>query len=59
MSIKLNPNDELVQAIKFRLGVTGGFCPCHPEEIGNDDWKCPCKKFREDRVCCCELYIEE
>lgn len=57
--VKLNPNEEVVESIKFRLRLMDGFCPCVPSEMGNPDYLCPCKKFQEEQVCCCELYVED
>ena len=52
-----NPNDKIVEAIRGRLKATNGQCPCLPETKWNEDIKCPCKKFREENVCCCNLYV--
>lgn len=51
----LNPNRKVVEAIRTRLVVTKGYCPCVPEQ--NDDTICPCRKMREDGKCCCHLYV--
>lgn len=53
----LNPNEKAVAAIRKRLEITGGYCPCISEQ--NEDTICPCKKFREEQECCCTLYVEE
>jgi ferredoxin-thioredoxin reductase catalytic subunit len=58
MKIKLNPDETLVNAIRNRLKVTGGMCPCIQEDLWNEDYRCPCKKFREEKDCCCNLYIK-
>lgn len=31
MKIKLNPDQEIVNAIREDLKRTGGYCPCHRE----------------------------
>lgn len=46
--MKLNPNQLIVDKINKRLEITDGFCPCVPDSINNDDYKCPCKKSREE-----------
>lgn len=53
----LNLNEKVVAAIRKRLEITGGYCPCISEQ--NEDTICPCKKFREKQECCCTLYVEE
>ena len=57
MAVKLNPDENIVKAIRDRLKVTEGMCPCVPEDIWNEDYRCPCKKFREEKECCCLLYV--
>ena len=52
-----NPDSNTVLAIRKRMDLNGGYCPCVPERT--EDTKCPCKKFREEQICCCNLYIEE
>lgn len=58
--IKLNPNDEQVNAVRKALKENGGYCPC--AVFKNDDTKCMCKEFREQIVqgisgkCHCGLY---
>lgn len=41
----LNPNEKVVKAIKKRLEVTGGYCPCNQGDTPKEDTKCPCKKY--------------
>ena len=53
----LNPNEKVVTAIRNRLQITKGYCPCVPEQT--QDTICPCKKMREDGKCCCNLYIKK
>lgn len=57
MTIKLNPDQKIVDVIKSRLEVTDGMCPCISQDLWNEDYKCPCKKFREEQKCCCNLYV--
>ncbi len=45
MKVSLNPDVEIVKAIKEGLEKTGGYCPCRLERI--EDNKCMCKEFRE------------
>lgn len=54
-NMQLNPDSKVVEAIKKRLVVTNGYCPCRPEQT--DDTICPCKIMREEGHCCCTLYV--
>ena len=58
MSSILNPDKKVVYAIKRRLRVTNGQCPCISQEKWSEDTICPCKKFREEDECCCQLYVK-
>jgi ferredoxin-thioredoxin reductase catalytic subunit len=53
--IKLNPDEKLVKKIKQEIKDNNGYCPC--STLKTEDTICPCKKFRIDKECCCELYI--
>lgn len=59
MSIKLNPDKELVNVVREGLKSKGGYCPCMLEK--SEDTKCMCKQFREQEsgMCHCGLYIKE
>lgn len=59
LGMKLNGNEKIVAAIKRRLDVTDGYCPCVADSIGNEDYKCPCLKARKDNECCCRLFEKE
>lgn len=54
---QLNTNQKIVNAIRKRLVITEGYCPCDQGETPKEDTKCPCKKYREEHYCCCQLYI--
>ena len=63
MKVKLNENQEIVDAIREGLEKTGGYCPCRLERI--EDNKCMCKEFREqikdpefEGYCHCMLYYK-
>lgn len=63
LAVKLNPNKEVVDAIKQGLKETGGYCPCRTERT--DDTKCMCKEFKEqikdpnfEGYCHCMLYYK-
>lgn len=58
MKTTLNPNQAIVTAIQNRLVITGNFCPCVSSDLWNEDYQCPCKKFREAQECCCHLYVK-
>ena len=55
----LNPNDKVVNAILKRCENNGGHCPCHNVDAGTGHDICPCRHYREDDVCCCNLYIKQ
>ena len=63
MKVRLNENQEIVDAIKEGLEKTGGYCPCRVERI--EDNKCMCKEFRDqiadpeyEGYCHCMLYYK-
>lgn len=56
--LQLNPNIKLVNAVKKRLYMNGGFCPCAPGHEGDIDYSCPCKKLIETEECCCSLFLK-
>ena len=63
MKVKLNENQEIVDAIREGLEKTGGYCPCRLERI--EDNKCMCKEFRDqiadpefEGFCHCMLYYK-
>lgn len=58
MRIKVSDNKELVENIRTKLKENGGYCPCRIER--NEDTKCICKEFREQKSgeCHCGLYIK-
>ncbi|MBR5242304.1 MAG: ferredoxin thioredoxin reductase catalytic beta chain [Clostridia bacterium] len=62
--ITLNPDKEVVAAIREGLKKTGGYCPCRLERI--EDNKCICREFREqiadpdfEGFCHCMLYYKK
>lgn len=61
MTVKPNPDKELVKRIREKLKAEGGYCPCRLKHT--PDTKCMCREFREqiDRgeegACHCGLYI--
>lgn len=55
----LNPNDKIVKAIVNRIRINEGECPCHNPGLTREDRLCPCKEYRENDVCHCQLYIKE
>lgn len=60
MRIILNSDQEIVNQIKQGLKESGGFCPC--SLVKNEDTKCMCKDFREQResgFCHCKLYYKK
>lgn len=60
MKIYTNPDIGTVTKIKEALKNNDGFCPC--SIIKNEDTKCMCKEFREQKesgYCHCMLYYKE
>ena len=58
MKITLNPDQERVKEVQEALKANGGYCPCSLQK--NDDTKCMCKEFRDQKsgMCHCGLYIK-
>lgn len=58
IKIILNPDLEKVKEIKDKIKEKGGYCPC--KLLKNDDTKCMCREFREQKEgeCHCGLYIK-
>lgn len=63
MKITLNPDREIVDAVKKGLEKTGGYCPCR--FIKTEEYKCMCREFREqiadpdfEGFCHCLLYYK-
>lgn len=54
----LNPNKKVVEGITRALKRCNGHCPCSNKYAGTDDDICPCKAYREEDHCCCNLYIK-
>lgn len=56
--IILNNDKDLVKNIKQLLKENEGYCPC--SLIKNEDTKCMCKEFKEQKIgeCHCGLYIK-
>ena len=64
MKIRLNPDEEVVKAVKEGLKLKHGYCPCRLERT--PDTKCMCKEFRDqiadpefEGFCHCMLYYKE
>lgn len=58
MTIKTNPNREIVDSVRAALKENGGYCPC--SLVKDEDHKCMCKDFIEQGLgpCHCGLYIK-
>ena len=56
--ITINPEKQVSEYILSKIKENGGYCPCKLEK--NEDNKCMCKEFREQKegVCHCGLYIK-
>lgn len=57
--VRRNEDVKLTTDIINQLAANGGYCPCRITK--NEDTKCMCKEFREqkDGMCHCGLYIKE
>ena len=60
----LNPDAEVVKAVKDGLKMTGGYCPCRIQHT--EENKCICREFREqledpdfEGFCHCMLYYKK
>lgn len=63
MKVTLNPDNDIVAAVKEGLEHTGGYCPCRLDRT--EDYKCMCKEFRDqikdpdfEGYCHCMLYYK-
>lgn len=59
LKITHNQDKQIVDKILDALDKNNGYCPCKLEK--NNDTKCMCKEFREQKegYCNCGLYIKE
>jgi ferredoxin-thioredoxin reductase catalytic subunit len=63
MKIILNPDEEVVKAVKEGLEKTGGYCPCRIQRT--EENKCMCDEFKSqiqdpdfEGFCHCMLYYK-
>ena len=59
MKIIINPDKEIVAAVKAALADNKGYCPCQLEHLPEN--KCMCKWFKDQNTagaCHCGLYIK-
>ena len=56
---QLNPNEKVVNAITKRIKICNGECPCSNPGKTVEDKICPCKEYRENDICHCQLYIKK
>ena len=60
MTIRVNPNKNIVLEIREKIKNNGGYCPCKLEKT--EENKCICKEFSERNktgYCDCGLYYKE
>ena len=59
LKITYNQDKQIVDKLLDALDKNNGYCPCKLEK--NNDTKCMCKEFREQKegYCHCGLYIKE
>lgn len=63
MSVRLNPDEEIVKLVREGLRRSGGYCPCRREQT--EETRCMCREFREqiadpsfEGFCHCMLYYK-
>ena len=56
---QLNPNEKIVNGIIKGVNRCNGECPCANKYKGTPDAMCPCKGYREEDYCCCQLYVKK
>ena len=63
MKIILNPDKEIVNAIKEELKRKDGYCPCRLQK--KEEYKCICQEFKDqindpdfEGFCHCKLYYK-
>lgn len=56
--IKYNSDTSVVSKVKAALKENDGYCPC--SLVKNEDTKCMCKQFREQKTgtCHCGLFTK-
>lgn len=57
MKIVRNPDEAKAKEISEAVKANGGYCPCRI--VKNEDTKCMCKEFREQKfpgLCHCGLF---
>jgi ferredoxin-thioredoxin reductase catalytic subunit len=63
MKFHVTQDLELKVAIREALKENDFYCPCVVNSKGNEEYKCPCKNFREEtpagEICHCGLYIKD
>ena len=63
MKVRINPDKDIVEAIRHGLKENEGYCPCIFESKGKSEYKCMCKDFLENvpagQSCHCGLYIKD
>ena len=55
---KLNDNDKIINSILSRCELNNGECPCSNPGVTHEDILCPCKEYRENNICHCNLYVK-
>lgn len=55
---KLNDNDKVINSILSRCELNNGECPCSNSGVTHEDRLCPCKEYRENNICHCNLYVK-
>lgn len=45
--------------IKKAVERNDGYCPCLGNQLVGDDRFCPCKDYRENDICHCNLYLKK
>ena len=63
MKVHINPDKEIVTAVKTALKENEGYCPCVANSKGKPEYKCMCVDFLENvtvgHTCHCGLYVKD
>ena len=60
MKKHLTEDIEIREVVLEGLRLHHGYCPCVINSEGKEDFKCPCKEFRETQqgICHCGAFIK-
>lgn len=47
------------EKIKRMAEKNDGMCPCGSNKLVGEDKMCPCKDYRENDICHCNMYVKK